>query len=99
MILTGETRSTEKKTCPSATWSTTNLTWTGWDRPRVFAVRARRLPVPWHGLIKDRQREEQGDSGRQFWGGGGGRKSNNLVAGSQALLVRISGSSSVEMKM
>jgi hypothetical protein len=28
MILTGENRGTRRKTCPSATWSTTNPAWT-----------------------------------------------------------------------
>jgi hypothetical protein len=46
MKLTGENRSTRGKTCPSATLSTTNPTWTdpGWeagDKP----------PEPWHGPI------------------------------------------------
>jgi hypothetical protein len=43
MKLTGENRSTQGKTCPSATLSTTNPTWTdlGWNPVRVQVERAR----------------------------------------------------------
>jgi hypothetical protein len=43
MILTGENRRTRRKSCPSATFSTTNPTWTAPTRSRFSAVRGRRL--------------------------------------------------------
>jgi hypothetical protein len=46
MILTGENRRTRRKTCPSATLSTTNLTGVTWARTQAAAVRGRRL-TPW----------------------------------------------------
>jgi hypothetical protein len=46
MILTVEKRSVRRKTCPTAILSTTNPTWTAWDRTLVSAVRGRR-PSAW----------------------------------------------------
>jgi hypothetical protein len=43
MILTGENRRTRRKTCPSATLSTTNPTGLTWARTQAAAVRGRRL--------------------------------------------------------
>jgi hypothetical protein len=43
MILTGEHRRTRRKTCPSATLSTTNHTWTAREPIRASAVTSRRL--------------------------------------------------------
>jgi hypothetical protein len=42
-MLTGENRRTRRKTCPSATLSTTNLTWIDQARNLASAVRGRRL--------------------------------------------------------
>jgi len=38
LILIGKNRSTRWKTCPSATWSTTESKWKAWDWTRDFAV-------------------------------------------------------------
>jgi hypothetical protein len=49
MILTGKNRRTRRKTCPSATLSTTNPTWIDPDaNPDLRGQR----PEPWHGLSK-----------------------------------------------
>jgi hypothetical protein len=53
MKLTGENRSTREKPCPSATLSTTNLTWTDpGSNPGLRGERpANNRPEPWHGPI------------------------------------------------
>jgi hypothetical protein len=43
MILMGENRSTQSKTCPTATLSLTNLTWTGLGLAQASAATGQQL--------------------------------------------------------
>jgi hypothetical protein len=50
MIMTGESLRTRRKTCPSNTFSTTNLIWTDLVPPQVNA--GDRQPEPWHSILE-----------------------------------------------